>query len=128
MFSNKEIGNIGENIATELLKSKGYTILHRNYNKKWGEIDIITKRNNIVHFIEVKAISHKTSKRVSRENTDEYRPEENMHERKIERIHRAIQSYISEYKITEEWQLDLVAVQIFLESKEASCRIIYNVL
>lgn len=51
---NKDIGNYGENIASEHLKSLGYTILERNYRCKLGEIDIIVSCGNYVCFIEVK--------------------------------------------------------------------------
>ena len=50
----KEIGIIGENIATEFLLKKGFQIIERNFLKPFGEIDIIAKDNNYLVFIEVK--------------------------------------------------------------------------
>jgi putative endonuclease len=40
---------LGEDLAVEFLKKKGYTILERNYRKRYGEIDIIAveKRDGI---------------------------------------------------------------------------------
>ena len=35
--------------------SNGYTILETNYRSRYGEIDIIARRSNIVAFIEVKS-------------------------------------------------------------------------
>lgn len=52
---NKLIGNYGENLATDYLKSKDYKILNRNFICKLGEIDIIASKNNIIVFIEVKS-------------------------------------------------------------------------
>lgn len=55
-FSHKrQFGNIGEDLACVFLIKIGFTIIDRNYLKKWGEIDIVAKKNNIFHFIEVKS-------------------------------------------------------------------------
>lgn len=128
MGKTQRIGNIGENIAVAFLESKGYTIVTRNYNKKWGEIDVVAKMGDITHFVEVKTISRESKSPVSREKDIEYRPEENMHRKKIERLHRTMQSYLGEFNIEGEWQLDLVAVKIFLKDKTAECKILLNVL
>lgn len=128
MLQRQEVGNIGENIATELLISKGHTIIVRNYRKSCGEIDVITKFQGVVHFVEVKTISRENFYDVSRKTSDFYRPEENMHPKKIERLHRTIQNFLMEQNIDKQWQLDLVAVDLFIKDKKASCRFIENVL
>ena len=51
---NKSTGKIGEDIASEFLKKKGYQIIERNWGNKWGEIDIIAKDKDIIVFVEVK--------------------------------------------------------------------------
>ena len=51
---NKQVGKRGEDLATELLKEKGFKILERNWGDKWGEIDIIAKDKDTFVFIEVK--------------------------------------------------------------------------
>ena len=49
-------GNKFEDIATEYLVSNGFFIVDRNYHaKKLGEIDIICKKDDIYHFVEVKS-------------------------------------------------------------------------
>lgn len=48
------IGRKGEDIAATYLKGKGYTILERNFRKKYAEIDIIAVGQNKLIFIEVK--------------------------------------------------------------------------
>lgn len=57
MYKNKEIGNLGERIATEYLINQDYYILEKNFRCKLGEIDIIAidkiDKNELV-FIEVK--------------------------------------------------------------------------
>ena len=37
----KDIGDNGEELATRFLIKNGYKILERNYNSKFGELDII---------------------------------------------------------------------------------------
>ena len=45
---------LGEDLATEYLKKKGYTIIERNFRKGYGEIDIIATKNKTLVFVEVK--------------------------------------------------------------------------
>lgn len=56
------IGDLGEGIICNYLKDKGFEIIERNYWKPWGEIDVITQKRGIIHFVEVKT--------VTRENLD----------------------------------------------------------
>lgn len=48
------IGNAAEEKAVEYLKKYGYSICERNFHSRFGEIDIIAKKDTILHFIEVK--------------------------------------------------------------------------
>ncbi|MGX4598880.1 YraN family protein [Faecalimicrobium sp. JNUCC 81] len=57
-MNNKEKGDFGENVALKYLMSKGAKVLEKNYKIKTGEIDIITKLDNQLVFIEVKARSN----------------------------------------------------------------------
>ena len=52
---NKEIGNYGETVAADFLINNGYNILDMNYRNRYGEIDIVYKKNNIIIFCEVKS-------------------------------------------------------------------------
>ncbi len=54
MRYRKNVGDIGENYAAELLSNSGYHIIERNYRTKAGEIDIIAIKDGVLHFIEVK--------------------------------------------------------------------------
>ena len=53
-----QIGTEGEKVIAQHLQQKGYTLLVCNYRGKRGEIDLIAKKNNTVHFIEVKTMLH----------------------------------------------------------------------
>jgi len=130
--NTKEIGELGENIAARYLSSRRFKIVERNYRKKWGEIDLIAEKNSTLHFVEVKAVSRENfgnQKGKFSRGTGEYRPEENVHPKKLERLYRAIQSYLAEHKQEDaEWQLDVLAVEINRESKTARCRFLENVI
>lgn len=52
---NKDIGSFGEALARDYLISKGYKILNMNFRNKFGEIDIICKKNNLLIFFEIKS-------------------------------------------------------------------------
>ncbi len=96
MFWNKKkdknIGNLGEQIAGKYLKQKGFKIIEFNYqNKKGrrlGEIDIIAKEEEQIVFIEVKS-------RISK-GTDVILPEENITRDKLYKLQKIAQSYIRE--------------------------------
>ena len=49
--TNKEKGNIGEDLATKYLIEQSYTIIHRNYNTRVGEVDIIARQGNELHLL-----------------------------------------------------------------------------
>ena len=52
----KQFGDESESLATRFLEQEGFIILERNYfARKLGEIDIIAKREDELHFIEVKS-------------------------------------------------------------------------
>ena len=59
VFTSKKqkIGEIGENIACKFLVKQGFSILDRNYTKKWGELDIVARKYDKLYFIEVKSVS-----------------------------------------------------------------------
>ena len=117
---NIEIGALGEEIARKFLENKGFSVIEMNYRRKWGEIDIVSKKDKLIHFIEVKSVEGCI-------DGGKF-PEENVHEKKLKRLSRAIQTYLSENKEDDtEWQLDVVAVFLDIEKKKADVRLTENV-
>lgn len=53
-FKAKDIGDRGEKYAISYLKKHKYKILERNFNTRFGEIDIIAERKEKIAFVEVK--------------------------------------------------------------------------
>lgn len=55
MSNNRsEKGRLGEEYAARLLEREGYRILSRNFHTRYGEIDLIAQKGEILAFIEVK--------------------------------------------------------------------------
>ena len=113
---NKKTGNLGEDLACRFLIKKGFDIVDRNYLKKCGEIDIVAKYKDVIHFIEVKSISCETIPNVSSEmvGNDTHRPEDNVHPWKLQRLTKTIQIYLIEKNVSgeTEWQFDVITVYI----------------
>ncbi len=125
----QKIGEIGENMATRFLVKHGFSILDRNYTKKWGEIDIIAKKGDKIYFIEVKSVSRATLASVTHETLDQYNPEDNMHPWKLKRMARAIQTYLLSRKLEEkEWQVDLLVVFLSLKDKSARIKVVKDII
>lgn len=51
---------LGEEKASNFLKSKGYKIIDRNFRIGYGEIDIIAVKDNVLVFVEVKTRTSNT--------------------------------------------------------------------
>ena len=116
----RKLGDIGENIACDFLKRRGFEIIERNYLRKWGEIDIVARKRNVIRFVEVKSVNHETS--------SGYRPEENMHPWKLKRLGRTIQTYLLHKNLDCDWQLDLITVKMDMNIRKARVEIIENII
>lgn len=125
-------GDIGEDVALSYLINKGFSLLARNYLKPWGELDIVMKQGDKLHFVEVKTVSRESKYMPHRAGDlkDSIRPEENMHKKKLIRLHRAIQTYLSEYKIplSVDWQIDLVCVYLDFSTRRARVELFTNLI
>ena len=121
----RKIGDLGENIACDFLKKRGFEVIERNYLRKWGEIDIVARKANVIRFIEVKSVSGVTSLGVSQET---YRPEDNMHPWKLKRLARTMQTYMLHKKLDCDFQLDLITVKMNMATHKARVEIIENII
>lgn len=57
MATHNNFGIKGEQLAEDLLKGKGFTILHRNYRYLKAEIDILARKEELLAVVEVKSRS-----------------------------------------------------------------------
>jgi putative endonuclease len=130
--AKRRLGDIGENIAAEFLRRRGFEILETNYLRKWGEIDIVARREGALRFVEVKSVSGGTTQFKGRvavpPETGEFRPEDNMRPAKIQRLLRTMQSYMLEKRADCDFQLDLVTVRIDMGTRQARVEMIENIV
>jgi putative endonuclease len=125
----QKVGKKGEDLACTYLSDKGFEVIDRNYLKPWGEIDIVAKKAKRLYFIEVKSVSADLS--VTRETSqDQYRPEDNVHPAKLERMRKVIQTYLFEkYGDREvDWQFDVMTVYLDYVLKKAKVERLENVI
>jgi putative endonuclease len=112
----QSVGALGEDIAVRFLKERDFEIIDRNYRKPYGEIDIVALKDEYLHFVEVKTVSLGI-------DGSYVRPEEHMDERKLHRFKRIVEVYLLEKELLEcEWQYDLLAVEVDIYSRVATCR------
>ncbi len=122
----QKVGEIGESIACRFLAERGFEIIERNYWKKWGEVDVIARKNKTLHFVEVKTVSY-----IPRQNEiDNYSPEDNIHPWKLKRLSRTMQTYLLEKNIPddEKWQFGVIAVFLDEKTKTAKVRFLEDVI
>lgn len=53
-LNRRRAGDWGEDLALRFLEERGYRLVERNYRTRYGEIDLIVRRERTVVFVEVK--------------------------------------------------------------------------
>lgn len=99
MAKHNEVGSWGENLAVELLISKGYAIAETNWRSGHYELDIVAMHDNRVVFVEVK----------TRSNQD-VDPADAVTRKKINRIVKAANAYILAKDLPHEAQYDIITI------------------
>ncbi len=130
MAKHNEIGKIGEDMASKWLVRNGFSIIQRNYAKKYGEIDIVARETNgKIHFVEVKTVSYETKVLLNNAvSHGTWRPEENVHKNKQMRLSRTIQSWIFENHYDGDWQIDIIAIRVVPREKYATIKLLQNII
>ncbi len=109
MKSNKaEVGAFGEQFTTKYLKKQGYKILEQNFHSRFGEIDIIASKKDIIAFVEVK----------TRGENAIYSPREAVDFYKQQKCIKTAQMYIMQNNVELQPRFDVS--EILLEKREDS--------
>src|SRR3989344_6844588 len=122
-YTRKEVGNLGESVACEYLKRRGFSILDRNYVKKTGELDIIAEREGTLHFVEVKTGLAEEFPLAENKGEDRYDPSLNLHQAKVRKVARTGEWYVLEKRWKGEWQVD--GCLVWLRRRDGVARINY---
>ena len=97
----KLFGDKSENLATRFLEQEGFVILERNYfARKLGEIDIIAKRENELHFIEVKS-----------GKSDTFDPVYNVTPAKLRKVINSAQYYLKVKRLDLAFSIDALIIR-----------------
>lgn len=102
MKNTTAIGNAGEKTAAHYLKRRLYRILELQYKSRFGEIDIIAQKKNIIVFAEVRTRSE--NYRIS--------PADSVGKAKQNRIIKTALCYIAENRIELQPRFDIIEVII----------------
>jgi putative endonuclease len=102
-MSRKNTGILGERLAAEFLRERGYHVLETNYRCPEGEIDIVAQHGDSLVFIEVRT---KQSKQFGT-------PEESITPVKKERLRQVAARYREAHDdLPEQWRIDVVVVEL----------------
>lgn len=116
-MKRRETGILGEKLAKDYLKKRGYRIREANYRCPEGEIDIITEHKDYLVFVEVKA----------RRSLEYGTPEESVTAVKRERLRAAAAHYQQAHdKLPQLWRIDVVAIELDRNNKPSRIELIEN--
>ncbi|MBR4886645.1 MAG: YraN family protein [Muribaculaceae bacterium] len=101
MAEHNDWGKVAEQIAAEHLIKQGYVVRERNWQPMHGhvEIDIISQKDNVLIFIEVKA-----------RQSEDYDPADAVDDKKIRKLVRAAESYLRSQEYDFEYRFDIITV------------------
>jgi Holliday junction resolvase-like predicted endonuclease len=141
---SQKLGKQAEDAVAQYLERSGFTIVEQNYTLKCGEIDIIAVDvSRVTHFVEVKAVSRVTFEGGVEPRAGEFRPEDNMSFRKVQKLKTTIQTYLMSVKNDDKrqdkghkrhvenefkWQTDLFVVHVQKSDRKMIIKPIWNIV
>lgn len=94
----KAKGNLAEEKGCDYLRSHGFRIIDRNVYNRFGEIDIIALKDNVLHLVEVKS-AQSYEQAVN-----------NITASKLQKLNRTIQTYLQKKKFSLDYCIDALIV------------------
>ena len=118
-MKRRDTGILGEKLAQDFLKKRGYRIWETNYRCPEGEIDIVAKHKDYLVFIEVR----------TKKSLEFGSPEESITPAKMEKL----KTVAAHYQQTHEnlpplWRIDVVAVELNQRGKLSRIELIENAI
>ncbi len=93
---SRQKGSFAEDRAVDYLQSHGYLVIDRNYYSRFGEIDIIATKDEVLHIVEVKS--------------GEYDPIYQITPAKLSKIQKTALIYMSKKKLDMDFCIDALIV------------------
>jgi putative endonuclease len=113
----RELGRWGEDLAKSFLEGKGYQVMFQNVFTEYGEIDLVAKRKNQIHFVEVK----------TRRTKDFGHPEESITQSKLSHMIDSAEAFLQAHPEFEgSWQIDVIAILVTKQDKAPEIRFFEN--
>jgi len=102
-LSRGQVGALGERLAADLLRGRGYEIVEANFRCRQGEIDLIARDGECLVFVEVR----------TKRGRGFGSPEESITPAKRERLIALAETYVQSMDSTpSSWRIDVVAVEL----------------
>jgi putative endonuclease len=116
-MKRRDVGTLGEKLARDFLRKRGYRILEANYRCPRGEVDIIAEHRDFLVFVEVR------TKRSREFGT----PEESITDTKKEHLRMVAAHYQQTHdNLPPSWRIDVVAVELDGRGKPSRMELIEN--
>jgi putative endonuclease len=116
-MTRSETGALGEKLAMDFIKKKGYHIIETNCRCPEGEIDIVAKKKDCLIFIEVR----------TKKSLDFGSPEESITPAKKERMRAAAYYYCQSHNNpSPSWRIDMVVIELDQRNKPLRIELIEN--
>ena len=100
MANHNDLGKEGEDLALAWLIDHGFEILFRNWRHSRFEIDIIAKKNDMLHFVEVK----------SRTSNHYGFPESGVNKKKIRSVFQAVDEFLYLNPSYRDFRIDIISI------------------
>lgn len=97
---NLRTGKLGEEIAKEFLKNKGYKIIEQNYKTKYGEIDLVCRKGGELVITEVR----------TKTGEDFGTPEESLNKKKVKKVWLNALAYVGKNNWKGNYRVDAVCI------------------
>ncbi|HWN89496.1 MAG TPA: YraN family protein [Chitinophagaceae bacterium] len=107
MAQHNEFGKEGEALALEFLRKNDFEILHRNWRYSRYEIDIVAKKQSLLHIIEVK----------SRHYFPGAFPEESVSKKKFNFLKKAAEEFLFLHPEYKNVQFNILSITLFKDKE-----------
>ena len=116
-MKRRDTGILGEKLAKDFLKKRGYRIRETNYRCPEGEIDIVATHKDYLVFIEVR----------TKRSLEFGSPEESITATKMERLRATAAHYQQTHgNLPQLWRIDVVAIELDRKGKPSRIELIEN--